>query len=59
MAIEYRSVTKFLLLRNIESAGIIHQPQKNYEEEHPASADYVVQFFKSDRQFVFDQEKEG
>lgn len=53
-SIEYRSVIKFLPLRNIESVEIIQQLQEAYAKSYK-----WMQLFKSGHQSVFDQEKEG
>lgn len=59
--VEYRSVIKFLLLRNTESAEIVQQLREAYKEDSPARATIYkwIQLFKGGRQSVFDEEKEG
>jgi histone-lysine N-methyltransferase SETMAR len=60
-AVEYRSVIKFLLLRNVTKPEILQQLQEAYQDNCPSRATIYnwIREFRSGRQSVFDTEREG
>lgn len=59
--VEYRSVIKFLLLRNTKSCDILQQLQEAYGDQCPSRATVYnwIRDFKHGRQSVFDAERSG
>ena len=59
--VEYRSVIKFLLLRNTKPDDIIQQLQEAYGNDCPSRATVYnwIRDFKAGRQSVFDADREG
>ena len=59
--VEYRSVIKFLILRQTESSSIIEQLQEAYGDVCPSRATIYnwIREFRHGRQSVFDADREG
>jgi histone-lysine N-methyltransferase SETMAR len=59
--VEYRSVIKFLVLKDTESKSIIQQLQDVYKNQCPSRSTIYnwIGEFKRGRQSVFDEEREG